>query len=87
MKSTLKKTASTKGRENQKPIPKKGIASKTQDQDVAEKGRIIVDYYRQKVESYELQRDIWYKNMEQLRIKSEQKHTVEWELKKRNEEL
>ena len=46
----------------------------------------ILNYYRGRVEAFEKDRTQWYKKLEDIRIKQDQVHKVEWELKKRQEE-
>lgn len=57
--------------------------SKTREQDQAEQLHEILRYYRTKVDEFEKERVDWYSKLDMLRIKQEQSHKVEWELKKR----
>ncbi|CDW87267.1 UNKNOWN [Stylonychia lemnae] len=46
----------------------------------------ILNYYRERVEAFEKDRIQWYQKLENIRIKQEFVHKVEWELKKRQDE-
>lgn len=47
----------------------------------------ILSFYRDKVEAHEKDRHLYVKKMEALRVKQENAHQVEWELRKRTAEL
>lgn len=47
----------------------------------------LVDYYRQRIENIEAERVEFLKRLEGIRISQEEFHKMEWELKKRNEEV
>jgi len=47
----------------------------------------LVDYYRHRVEAFEKERIEWLERLETIRISQEDNHKLEWELKKRTEEV
>lgn len=47
----------------------------------------LIDYYRTKFESMETERLDWLKKIEDISLNLEEKHKMEWELKKRAEEI
>ncbi len=61
-------------------------AEPSKQQDQAEELHQILDYYRNRVENFEKERVQWFDKLDKLRIKQDQAHKVEWELKKRQEE-
>jgi len=47
----------------------------------------LLDYYRQRVENFEKERVEWLQRLEAIRLSQEDNHKLEWELKKRTEEV
>ena len=47
----------------------------------------IMEYYRKRVDEVQKEREDWFEQLEKLRISQEDFHKIEWELKKRNEEI
>ena len=47
----------------------------------------LVDYYRHRVEAFEKERTEWLEKLEGIRISQEESHKLQWELKKRTEEV
>jgi coiled-coil domain-containing protein 77 len=47
----------------------------------------LVDYYRMRVENFEKERLGWLERLEGLRIHGEEFHKLEWETKRRTEEI
>ena len=67
--------------------PKKvGDLSTNQLQDEAVDLKKIMTFYRSRVEAHEKDRFSYLQKMEMLRVKQENAHRTEWELKKRTEE-
>ena len=46
----------------------------------------LLAYYRTRIESAEKEREDWLEKVENLRVRQESLHKLEWEIKKRNEE-
>ena len=47
----------------------------------------LVDYYRMKIETYEKERLEYLSLLDSLKIKNEDQHKTEWELRRRKEEI
>jgi hypothetical protein len=47
----------------------------------------LVDYYRMRVEAFERERVEWLERLEGLRMTQEESHKMEWELRRRNDEV
>lgn len=47
----------------------------------------LLAYYRSRIESFEEERREWLQKMEEIREKQALRHKIEWELKKRREEI
>ena len=46
-----------------------------------------MSYYRERIECHEHERKNWYRTLDALRIPQEYVHKIEWESKKRGEEI
>ena len=46
-----------------------------------------MNYYRDRIESHEHERKNWYDTLDKLRIPQEYVHKIEWEAKKRGDEI
>lgn len=47
----------------------------------------LLNYYRTRLDQFEKERDEWLEKLEGLRVSQENHHRLQWELKKRNEEI
>ena len=47
----------------------------------------LLDYYRHRVEAFEKERIEWLERLEAIRLSQEDNHKLEWELKKRTDEV
>jgi len=47
----------------------------------------LMNYYRDRIESHEHERRHWYQTLDKLRLPQDYVHKLDWEIKKRNEEI
>lgn len=47
----------------------------------------VLEYYRKRVDEMQKERENWFEQLEKLRISQEDYHKLEWELKKKDEEI
>jgi len=47
----------------------------------------ILEYYRKRVDEMQKEREDWFEQLEKLRISQEDYHKLEWELRKKDEEI
>ncbi len=47
----------------------------------------ILEYYRQRVDELQKEREDWFERLERLRISQEDYHKQEWDLRRKNEEI
>jgi coiled-coil domain-containing protein 77 len=47
----------------------------------------LLNYYRSRLDQFEKERDEWLEKLEGLRVSQENHHRIQWEVKKRNEEI
>ena len=47
----------------------------------------LMAYYRSRIESHEDERRHWYGTLDKLRVPQEYCHKLDWEIKRRNEEI
>lgn len=89
MKATSAKAKTSKTQPTSKTLKTQEATKSVKDQkdfDLEMQLASILHYYRERVEAFEKDRTQWYSKLESIRVKQDQVHRVEWELKKRQEE-